>query len=96
MTKHQIIERIMGETGLPKMVVSAAVESIMKTISQAVIEGDTVYLRGFGKFFPVTRKPKSVRNFRTEENYSKQECRYPKFRPYDSFINAVNNGHYKK
>ena len=96
MTKHQIVNDIMEETGLPKIAVSAVVEGIMRSITQAVADGNTVYLRGFGKFYPVVRKSKSVRNFKTEENYTKQEYKHPKFRPYDSFIEAVAHGNDKE
>lgn len=96
MTKDQIVEQIAEETGLTKLAALTAVEGFMRCVSQAVAKGNTVYLRGFGKFYSVVRKAKSVRNFKTQKNYTKNEYKCPKFRPYDSFIESVADGHSEK
>jgi DNA-binding protein HU-beta len=50
MTKAQLIEQIVAQTGIEKPAATAIVESVMDSIKQGMINGENVYLRGFGTF----------------------------------------------
>lgn len=90
MTKNELIEKIAQESGIRRKDVEISVEGVIKYIRQTVAEGHTVYLRGFGSFIPVRKKPKAVRNFHTNEIYTKDPGMYPKFKPYNGFLAAMN------
>ena len=50
MTKAEIVNAIATSTGIEKQTVASALESIMETIKGSLIQGEPVYLRGFGTF----------------------------------------------
>ncbi len=56
MTKADIISEVFDKVGLPKQDAEEMVEMILDTIKQALKQGETVKLSGFGNF--VVRKQK--------------------------------------
>ena len=62
MTKAEIIEQIVTQTGIEKPTVTATVEAIMETIKQNMVNGENIYLRGFGTFLLKKRAEKKGRN----------------------------------
>ena len=58
MRKSDIITTIGNKTGIPKVDVLIIVESLFKEIKESVIEGEPVFLRGFGTFYPKKRAAK--------------------------------------
>lgn len=50
MTKAEIVSEIAAKTGLEKQVVLTVVEGMMDTIKTSMINGNEVFLRGFGSF----------------------------------------------
>jgi len=50
MTKAEIIAAIAHRTEQDKTAVSETVEAFFKVVRNAMIEGDNVYVRGFGSF----------------------------------------------
>ena len=62
MTKAEIVSEIAAKTGLEKQVVLTVVESMMDTIKTSMINGNVVFLRGFGSFIIKHRAEKAARN----------------------------------
>ena len=63
MTKAEIINKIVEDTGLPKKDVAATVEAFMEEIRNCMaVEKENVYLRGFGTFSVKRRAQKTARN----------------------------------
>ena len=63
MTKAEIINKIVEDTGLPKKDVAATVEAFMEEIRNCMaVEKENVYLRGFGTFTVKRRAQKTARN----------------------------------
>jgi DNA-binding protein HU-beta len=62
MTKAEIIEQIVNQTGIEKPTVTATVEAIMEVIRTTMTSGENVYLRGFGTFLLKKRATKTARN----------------------------------
>ena len=58
MRKSDIITVIGDKTGIPKVDVLIVIEALFKEIKDSVIEGEPVFLRGFGTFFPKKRAAK--------------------------------------
>ena len=61
MTKADIVREIATQTGLEKQVVLQVVEGFMDSVS-LMINGEEVYLRGFGSFIIKHRAEKTARN----------------------------------
>ena len=62
MTKAEIVNKISKETGVEKAVVLSVVEEFMEQVRHSLIEGENVYLRGFGTFLLKHRAAKTARN----------------------------------
>ena len=60
MTKAEIVSEIAAKTGLEKQVVLTVVESMMDTIKTSMINGNEVFLRGFGSFIIKRRAEKTA------------------------------------
>ena len=48
MTKAEIVADIANKTGIEKVAVQATVEAFMDAVKGSLINGENVYLRGFG------------------------------------------------
>ena len=68
MTKAEIVSEIAAKTGLEKQVVLTVVESMMDTIKTSMINGNEVFLRGFGSFIIKRRAEKTARNISKNTN----------------------------
>ena len=60
MTKAEIIAEISNKTGLEKVDVQETVEAFFKVVKNAMIEGENVYVRGFGSFVVKKRAEKKL------------------------------------
>lgn len=65
MTKSDMIDIVAGGTGLTKLETEAVINGFLKTIVQALAEGESVELRGFGTFRIKERAPRTGRNPKT-------------------------------
>ncbi len=59
MTKADIVNEISNKTGIEKVTVQATVEAFMEAVKNSMINGDNVYLRGFGSFVMKEKRQKS-------------------------------------
>lgn len=50
MTKAEIVSQIAEKTGVEKQIVLTVVEGFMDQVRNSLIDGEPVYLRGFGTF----------------------------------------------
>ena len=62
MTKTEIVCEIAKKTGVEKLVVMQVVEGMMESIKNSMINGEEVFLRGFGSFIIKRRAEKMARN----------------------------------
>ncbi|MFQ5571317.1 MAG: HU family DNA-binding protein [Rhodothermales bacterium] len=91
MTKADIIDRIAHGTGLTKIETEAVVNGFIATVVQALTEGDSVELRGFGSFRAQLRAARIARNPQTKEEV-RIEARYvPVFKPSRDFRDTVDD-----
>ena len=81
MTKADVVKAVAQATGLEKTTVAAAVESIMETIKGSLIQGEPVYLRGFGTFGIKHRAAKPARNITKNTTVLIPETDIPYFKP---------------
>ena len=89
MTKADIVKDIAASTGIEKQVVLQVVEGVMQTIKTSMINGDDVFLRGFGSFIIKHRAEKAARNITKNTTMVIPAHNIPAFKPAKSFIEKV-------
>ena len=80
MYKNDIVRSVARETRLTQRVVHDALTSAMQVITQALREGKTVTLPGFGTFYTSNRGEGTVRHIRTGETITVPARRVAGFR----------------
>ncbi len=89
MNKADIIDRIAEGTGLTKIETEAVVNGFIHTVIDAMKEGKSIELRGFGTFKIQHRAPRTARNPRTNEELQVPARHVPVFKPSKDFRNEV-------
>lgn len=89
MTKADIINEIAEKTGIEKVAVQASVEAFMKSVRNAMVNGDNVYLRGFGSFIVKKRAEKTGRNISKNTTIIIPAHYVPAFKPAKTFAEKV-------
>ncbi len=91
MTKADIVNEISRNTGIEKVTVQKTVESFMETIKDSLINGDNIYLRGFGSFIIKERAEKTARNISKNTTIVIPAHKIPAFKPSKTFLKEVKN-----
>ncbi|HNY53128.1 MAG TPA: HU family DNA-binding protein [Bacteroidales bacterium] len=91
MTKADIVNEIAKNTGIEKVTVQKTVEAFMDTVKHSMINGNNVYLRGFGSFIVKKRAKKTARNISKNTTIIIPAHYIPSFKPAKSFINKVKS-----
>ena len=87
MTKADIINKIVEDTGLAKKDVAATIEAFMEEIRRSMAEQkENVYLRGFGTFTVKHRAKKTARNISKNTTLVIDAHDFPAFKPSKSFV----------
>jgi DNA-binding protein HU-beta len=89
MTKAEIVNEIVTQTGIEKDAVEAVVESIMETIQTSMADGENIYLRGFGTFQLKKRAEKTGRNITRNTSVKIPAHMIPAFKPSKEFVAEV-------
>jgi len=89
MTKAEIVEHIAQTTGLTKTDTGLVVEGMIETLKRALIDGDTIEIRGFGTFKIKERAARRARNPRTGEPVDIPAKFVPTFKPSRELKDAV-------
>lgn len=70
MTRADVVDIIAARTGLSKSETDEVIRGFLDTVSEALVRGESVELRGFGTFKVVERAPRTARKPRTNETVS--------------------------
>ena len=89
MTKAEIVSEIAAKTGLEKQVVLTVVEGMMDTIKTSMINGNEVFLRGFGSFIIKHRAEKTARYISKNTTIIIPAHNIPAFKPAKEFMEKV-------
>ena len=81
MTKAEMVREIADKTG----VVMQIVEGMMESIRNSMINGEEVFLRGFGSFIIKRRAQKTARNISKNTTIVIPAHNIPAFKPSKSF-----------
>lgn len=96
MTKAEIVKQIQKNTGLSREAVSQIVESLMETIKEDMIDGNNVYLRGFGTFVVKEYGAKQVYDINKGTYHTAPAHNVPTFKPGKMMHNVVPQEKKKK
>ncbi|MFH1296358.1 MAG: HU family DNA-binding protein [Bacteroidota bacterium] len=91
MTKAEIVAEIASKTGIEKVAVQATVEAFMDTVKNSMINGQNVYLRGFGSFIIKKRAEKTGRNISRNTTLIIPAHNIPSFKPAKTFVNKIKS-----
>ncbi|QKE37356.1 MAG: HU family DNA-binding protein [Ferrovum myxofaciens] len=89
MNKATLIDVVAKSLDLSKSVAADAVNATLHSIVEAVANGDTVNLVGFGSFKPASRAAREARNPATGETVKVPATVTPRFSAGKSFKEAV-------
>lgn len=90
MTKNEVAAKVSMETGYSKRVVIAVIESLLKNVIEALVNGENVRFAGFGKFEAKKRAARTGRNPQTNEVVPIPEKIIPCFKPSSVLKQTVN------
>lgn len=85
MTKQDVVNEIAKKTGIEKIIVLKAVESLMEKVKDNMVKNQNVYLRGFGSFIVKKRAKKTARNISKNTTIIIPEHFVPSFKPAKEF-----------
>jgi len=89
MTKAEIVTEISNKTGIEKITVQHTVEAFMEAVKKSMVNGENVYLRGFGSFVIKERAEKTGRNISKNTTIIIPAHNIPAFKPAKTFVNEV-------
>ncbi len=84
MNKTDLINEVAAKAGLSKVDAKAALNAVLESIAQALVNDDKVQLIGFGTFAMVQKPERTGLNPRTKEKIVIPARKVCKFKPADS------------
>ncbi|NPA33985.1 MAG: HU family DNA-binding protein [Chlorobi bacterium] len=90
MRKDELIQAISDRTGLTRAEVRHVIDTFISIVKDQLINGDSVVMRGFGKFSVRTRKPRVARDINRNKPIHLPERRVPYFKPSEKFVKEVD------
>jgi integration host factor subunit beta len=94
MTRSDLVEELAARFGqLTHRDAEYAVKTILDAVSEALVRGHRIEIRGFGSFSVTRRPPRMGRNPRSGESVAIPEKRVPHFKPGKALREAVDERH---
>jgi DNA-binding protein HU-beta len=90
MNKSELIDAIAGKSGLTKADAGRALDGFIQSVEEALKNGDSVALVGFGTFEVKERAERKGRNPQTGEEITIKAAKIPSFKAGKSLKDAVN------
>ena len=90
-TKKELVDEIASQTGFTQVKTKVIVEGLIDAVANAVIEGNNIELRGFGRFKNKQRKERRTRIPKTGELVNIPAKTRPVFEPSKELIEKINN-----
>ena len=89
LSKQDVIDRVADATGLSRRDAGGAVDAVVNTIKNALAEGNSVGLIGFGAFEVKTRAARTGRNPQTGAELKISAKKVPSFKAGKELKDAV-------
>lgn len=91
MTRSELIDRLTSiQSHLPAKLVEEAVKEIFEHMSETLVGGERIEIRGFGSFSLHYRAPRLGRNPKTGEKVELESKYVPHFKPGKELRDRVN------
>ena len=90
MNKSELIEKVAAAADLSKADAGRALDAVLSTVTDALKEGDSVVLVGFGTFSVKDRAARTGRNPQTGKTIEIPAARVPGFKAGKALKDAVN------
>jgi len=90
MNKTELIDQIATAAEISKAAAGRALDATVAAVKDALKNGDTVNLVGFGTFYVGERAARTGRNPRTGKTLEIKAAKSPKFRAGKSLKDAIN------
>ncbi|MEM6963679.1 MAG: HU family DNA-binding protein [Bacteroidota bacterium] len=90
MNKGDLINKVAEDANISKSQATEAVNCVISTIGEALVDGDKVQLVGFGTFSTSFRKARTGRNPKTGESLEIAAKTVVKFKPGKELSSSVN------
>ncbi len=90
MNKTELIDQIATSAEISKAAAGRALEATVTAVKEALKNGDTVNLIGFGTFYVGERAARTGRNPRTGKTLEIKAAKSPKFRAGKGLKDAIN------
>lgn len=91
MNKSDLVEALTRETSLTKKAAEAVINTVFEIMSDALVQGKNIEIRGFGSFVPKSYKPYLGRNPKTGEKIDVTPKRLPFFKVGKELKERVNS-----
>ena len=91
MTKSEIIKAVANKTGVDRNSASKVVEAFTNEIKIALLEGNSVSMRGFGTFYLKRRAEKTARNMQSNTTIIIPEHDIAAFKPAKEFAVTIKD-----
>jgi DNA-binding protein HU-beta len=88
--KSELIDAIAGSADLSKASAGRALDAVVESVTQALKDGDSVSLVGFGVFSVKDRAARTGRNPQTGEPIQIKAAKIPSFKAGKALKDAVN------
>lgn len=92
MKKAEVATEIAKKIGVEKVIVQEVVEAFMQAVKNSLVNGENVYMRGFGSFIVKKRATKTGRNITKNTTIIIPEHFIPAFKPAKEFVEQVKQG----
>lgn len=90
MNKHDLIKAIAEKANLTQTQAAVFLQAFESTVTQALAQGDTVALIGFGSFTVKDRAERTGRNPKTGEEIKIPACKVPVFKAGKALKDALH------
>ena len=91
MNKSDLVAALSKETALTKQVAEEVIDTVFEAMSQALVAGEGIEIRGLGSFVVKDYKPYTGRNPKTGRNIDVSAKRLPFFKAGKELKERVNS-----
>lgn len=92
LTKAELVSLVAKDTDITKVATEKVLNSMIQNIQDALVQGKTIQLIGFGSFSSVQKVARAGRNPQTGKKIAIPAKKVPKFKPGKNLRDAVNIG----
>ncbi len=90
MNKNDLVSSVAAKTGLSKKASESAVNALLATVEETLVQGEKVVLVGFGTFEVKERPERQGRNPKTMQNITIPASKTPVFKAGKGLKDKVN------